>query len=647
MAKGRTIAVRITADTRGLVAGLTKAELNLTNFSKTARAAANVGGKFLATAAATAAASLAVLYSKTSQQIDINAKLADRLNLSTEALAGLQSQAEMSGISSESLNSNLERLTKTVGDAVQKGGAAADAFGRLGLSARELANMPADQQLGKIADAINGLGTAAQRTSAATSLFGKSGAEMLNMLADGSKGIDEARKRAESYGFALSRVDAAKVEAANDAWDEAQQVLQGIANKIAVKLAPIVEAVAEKFTDAAIDSQGFGDTVDKVFRGAVRVVGVFADGIHGIRIAIKGAELVIFSFEATILEVFRGVTHTIALSLDGWLGIFDLAIREINQKFGKNFATFDFNAENSPFVKAVDGLSESSINHIRELRGELHDMAMEELPSDKIQKFVNDVSAAATVAAEKVAAAKQKMAGGTGDVGMSDEDKQRLEKLKQDIATEEEIEFAAQENKLAGIQEFNQQLFATEAEKNATLERLEQEHQDRLLQMLRNGRVSQEAFSKLSWDRQASFITGTLVDITSAGARENKKMFELNKKAGIANALVSTYQGAAKALEWGFPMGPIFAAVIAAAGIAQVNAIRSQSFGGGGGGAAPSLAGGTSATPVSPVSGGKGGGQQVMRVEGLDPNATFSGRTMIDMINQAQKDGAKIVFSEQ
>jgi phage shock protein A len=136
MAKGRTVAVRITADTRGLVAGLTKADLTLNNFGKTARAAANVGGKALAAAAATAAASLAVLYARTSQAIDANAKLADRLNLSTEALAGLQYQADLNGVSNQSLTTSLEKMTKTVGEAITKGGAAADSFDRLGLSAK-------------------------------------------------------------------------------------------------------------------------------------------------------------------------------------------------------------------------------------------------------------------------------------------------------------------------------------------------------------------------------------------------------------------------------------------------------------------------------------------------------------------------------
>jgi hypothetical protein len=78
-------------------------------------------------------------------------------------------------------------------------------------------------------------------------------------------------------------------------------------------------------------------------------------------------------------------------------------------------------------------------------------------------------------------------------------------------------------------------------------------------------------------------------------------MFKLNKIAAISNAIVSTYQGMTKALEWGWPMGPIFAGLIGAAGFANVQAIRSQSFQGGGGGVAPSVVP-TPAPPVTPVS---------------------------------------------
>ncbi|MGI2107330.1 hypothetical protein [Shewanella frigidimarina] len=61
-------------------------------------------------------------------------------------------------------------------------------------------------------------------------------------------------------------------------------------------------------------------------------------------------------------------------------------------------------------------------------------------------------------------------------------------------------------------------------------------------------------------------------------AKTNKKMFMANKAMKIADALMSTYKGAAAAWEWGMPMGPIFAAMITAQGLMNVNSIKNQQF---------------------------------------------------------------------
>ena len=77
-------------------------------------------------------------------------------------------------------------------------------------------------------------------------------------------------------------------------------------------------------------------------------------------------------------------------------------------------------------------------------------------------------------------------------------------------------------------------------------------------------------------------------------------MFKINKIAGIANAVVNTAVGVTNALAaYPPPISFAMAAVQLAAGIAQVNMIKSSSFGGGG---APSLAGsGSGSIPAMPT----------------------------------------------
>lgn len=68
---------------------------------------------------------------------------------------------------------------------------------------------------------------------------------------------------------------------------------------------------------------------------------------------------------------------------------------------------------------------------------------------------------------------------------------------------------------------------------------------------------------------------GTFSDITD-------KSTAVSKAAGIAQATISTYTGAAKNLELGYPLGPIFAALTIAQGLAQVANIAGVKFAQGG-----------------------------------------------------------------
>lgn len=139
------------------------------------------------------------------------------------------------------------------------------------------------------------------------------------------------------------------------------------------------------------------------------------------------------------------------------------------------------------------------------------------------------------------------------------------------------------------------------------------------------------AFRQLSMDKQAETLTGGLANMTSAMASHSKKMFEINKVAGIANAIVSTARGVAKALELPFPLNLAAAATTAAAGFAQIQAIRSQSFSGGGsnpptpGGGAPQTA--TTTAEPEPA-------RRTITVQGLDTGTLFDSRSVRELIRQ-------------
>ena len=159
-----------------------------------------------------------------------------------------------------------------------------------------------------------------------------------------------------------------------------------------------------------------------------------------------------------------------------------------------------------------------------------------------------------------------------------------------------------------------------------------------------------EGFEKLSTKNKIATTVGGLQTVLAEGAKHNKKMFEMNKAAGIVSAIISTSVAIMKAYDQLGPIAGTVAAIgIAAIGGAQIATIASQSFSGGGGGGG----GGSVASPSAPItdqSGGGGGGGESgnslnVAIQGVDKNQMFSGtqvRELISAINDEISNGAII-----
>ena len=88
-------------------------------------------------------------------------------------------------------------------------------------------------------------------------------------------------------------------------------------------------------------------------------------------------------------------------------------------------------------------------------------------------------------------------------------------------------------------------------------------------------------FEKKSTLEKTQFGIDQAVNLFSSLGQQNRKAFEASKALNIAQAIMNTYMGATKALAtYPWPFGLIAAAAAVAAGMVQVNAIRSQSYSG-------------------------------------------------------------------
>jgi len=164
--------------------------------------------------------------------------------------------------------------------------------------------------------------------------------------------------------------------------------------------------------------------------------------------------------------------------------------------------------------------------------------------------------------------------------------------------------------------------------------------------LLRQGRVEWREFGQ-AWkevSRQQSQATSDLVSETSNALGA---IFSESKGIAIAQAIINTYQGITKALAtYPPPLSYGFAAAQAAFGFAQVAKIKGT---------------GKDSQATSSVSSSGGGASaptdtqqqpqqvpQTLTVEGIDPNAIFSGgnvRGLVDELLQFQRDGGRVILA--
>lgn len=259
-------------------------------------ASADVGGRFrkmtseigsfgrrLAGVTAGAGAGLFALAKSTATLGDDVAKTADKLGLGTRQLQELRYAAERSGLSTQTLDTATQRMVRRVSEAAQGSGAAKDAIAELGLSAKALAGMTPDQQLAAFADALQGVESQGDRVRLMMKVFDTEGVAMVNMLRDGSAGLEQYYRDARAVGYALGDDATRGSEAFNDALLDAQSGLKGMRNTIGAELLPAVTELMKDLSgwmrENRDEVQAFARTFGDRLKEAVPVIRDVAKGV--------------------------------------------------------------------------------------------------------------------------------------------------------------------------------------------------------------------------------------------------------------------------------------------------------------------------------------------------------------------------------
>lgn len=139
---------------------------------------------------------------------DSMAKASQRTGVGVERLSELAYAAEQSGADLGTLETGLRRMQKTIAEAAAGSQSAEEALAKLGLSIEQLAGLSPDQQFMLIADRLAKLADPTERAAAAMELFGRSGTQLLPLVADGAAGIEALAERARQLGLVMATEDA-------------------------------------------------------------------------------------------------------------------------------------------------------------------------------------------------------------------------------------------------------------------------------------------------------------------------------------------------------------------------------------------------------------------------------------------------------
>lgn len=440
------LTVDLLAESSKFRSELDKAQKSAKDWAGSVRESANEAANHIAAMGAAAATALAAMYTATAQNIDEQAKFADRIGISTEALAGLQYAGQLTGVATDRMADSLQGMVERISEATTGTGEAAEALENLGLSAQTLNQLSPEKQFLEIARAMGEVENRSDQVRMAIQIFEGEGAALLNTLDAGADGINAMMTEAETLGIALSRIDAAKVEAANDAFYRSSQTAKGFAQSLTVELAPIVEGISKELVRAANEAGGFGevasDVVDKLSAG----FGVLADSI-------RGWEFIFAGLGQLWKEMVYAVVHDITY--------LDQVMTDLVNKLP---------GMNAEYNQTLQTMTRELSSEMLAGRDELHNLLMQPLPSESIDQYVHKWRELSEVQAQAVANSKEIK---TGDLEppaiIADEDTlaKELAKLQESLMAKEALIIQQTQKELEILRQAKEAEYITQLEYDA------------------------------------------------------------------------------------------------------------------------------------------------------------------------------------
>lgn len=267
-----------------------------------------VGFAGLITAAAGAAGGVMAWVQVALDAADATKQFSQKTGVAAEDVAGLQLAFKQGGVEAGALQGAIAKMSKQMAEG-------SDGFKLLGVETRNADGTlrGAKDVLYDVADATKELGSGLSTGVALQQVFGKSAADLIPTLLEGSEGLRSMAEMAEKLGLVISEETADSADKFNDTVELLGMGLTGVGRQIAAQLLPTMTSLSESFLTAMTEgdrlkriADGIGMTMKALYSvilGVIEVFSTFGKVVGGL-IAAQLAGLM--SLGEAVVKVFQG-----------------------------------------------------------------------------------------------------------------------------------------------------------------------------------------------------------------------------------------------------------------------------------------------------------------------------------------------------
>lgn len=468
---------------------------------------------------------------------------------------------------------------------------------------------PLEEQLNLYAERFAALTTHTERAQLASEIFGdRVGAKLIPVLSQGAEGIEQLRAEASSLGLTLDEVQRKNIAEANDAFDRLKSAGEGVALQLAAAFGPAIEAAADAIVWLT----------EKVIE-ALPKLQAFADRFLGIKTAAEDlGDLALREVIEQQILAIDAIENRIA------------GLREVEKINGKNESTtLQLNealAEQVELQTRLDKLYAERVKRQRQLEQPV-DQPVESIDTEALAK---EAAIATEILHGRLEAAEQIR---ERDLKAAEEIRERQAEL-----LDEELQSAT--DRLAALLEIKEQEREAEKELVDALLIERQRYSEELAAQDEKDMLRQKAIRQQTTDNLISGLAAAF----NAISNDSKKRFEQAKTFAKAEAALNAFRAIQQV--WADETLPFYAKIAATAitalrTAANISAINSTTFGGG---TTPSAAG-TPTVNGNPVPAAAQRPSRTIRLEGLKPDKQYSGRELLERLQEAIDDGGTLVIA--